>query len=65
MSLADNFMSAAKQILLATENIKRLDDKIHRLADDVAGMDRRLIKIETLIELGQRSSHRRIPDERP
>ena len=53
MSLADNFMSAAKQILLATENIKRLDEKVHRLADDVSGIDRRLIRIETFVEIGK------------
>ena len=64
MSLADNFMSAAKQILLATENIKRLDEKVSRLADDVSGIDRRLIRIETFVEVGQRPPRRRtLPDE--
>jgi hypothetical protein len=64
MSLSDNFLSAAKQILLATENIKRLDEKVHRLADDVSGVDRRLLKVEMLIELGQRAPrHPRLPDE--
>lgn len=64
MSLADHFMSAAKQILLATENIKRLDEKVHRLADDVSGIDRRLIRIETYVEVGQRSPRRRsLPGE--
>jgi hypothetical protein len=59
MSLADNFMSAAKQILLATENIKRLDEKVGRLADDVSGIDRRLIRIETFVEIGKSSPRRR------
>jgi hypothetical protein len=63
MSLADNFMSAAKQILLATENIKRLDEKVSRLADDVSGIDRRLIRIETFVEVGQRPPRRRLPSE--
>jgi hypothetical protein len=64
MSLADNFMSAAKQILLATENIKRLDDKVQRLADDVSSIDRRLIRLETFVEVAQRSPRRRtIPNE--
>jgi hypothetical protein len=64
MSLADNFMSAAKQILLATENIKRLDEKVSRLADDVSGIDRRLIRIETFVEVGQRSPRRRtLPED--
>lgn len=59
MSLADNFMSAARQILLATENIKRLDEKVHRLADDVSSIDRRLIRIETFVEVAQRPPRRR------
>jgi hypothetical protein len=59
MSLADNFMSAAKQILLATENIKRLDEKVHRLADDVSSIDRRLIRIETFVEIGKSVPRRR------
>jgi hypothetical protein len=59
MSLTDNFMSAAKQILLATENIKRIDEKVSRLSDDVAAIDRRLIRIETFVELGQRAPRRR------
>jgi hypothetical protein len=64
MSLADQFMSAAKQILLATENIKRLDEKVQRLADDVSGIDRRLIRIETFVEVGQRPPRRRtLPGE--
>lgn len=64
MSLADNFMSAARQILLATENIKRLDEKVSRLADDVSGIDRRLIRIEAFVEVGQRAPRRRtLPSE--
>jgi hypothetical protein len=59
MSLTDNFMSAARQILLATENIKRIDEKVSRLSDDVAAIDRRLIRIETFVELGQRVPRRR------
>ena len=63
MSLANQFMSAAKQILLATENIKRLDEKVQRLADDVSAIDRRLIRIETFVEIGQRPPRRRLPAE--
>lgn len=59
MSLTENFMSAAREILLATENIKRIDEKVHRLADDVASIDRRLIRIETFVEIGQRAPRRR------
>ena len=59
MSLADNFMNAAKQILLATENIKRLDEKVHCLAEGVSNIDRRLVRIETFVKMGQHPSRRR------
>jgi hypothetical protein len=59
MSLSDNFLSAAKQIFLATENIKRLDEKVHGLASDVASIDRRLVRVEAFIEMAMPPSSRR------
>jgi hypothetical protein len=59
MSLTDNFLSAAKQILLATENIKRLDEKVHGLAADLALVDRRLVRIEALVEMAMPPNPRR------
>jgi hypothetical protein len=55
-------MSAAKQILLTTENIKRLDEKVHSLANSVTDIDRRVIRIEAFVELSQNlSRHRSLP----
>ena len=59
MSLSDNFLNAAKQIFLATENIKRLDEKVHALASDVGQLDRRLVRVETFIEMAAPASRRR------
>ncbi|RXH55642.1 hypothetical protein [Granulicella sibirica] len=53
MSLAENFLSTAKQLLLATENLKRLDERVSRLSDDVHGLNHRLIRVEALIEFSK------------
>ncbi|MHB1020973.1 MAG: hypothetical protein ACYC46_06680 [Acidobacteriaceae bacterium] len=63
MSLAEDFLSTAKQILLATENIKRLDTRVDRLADDVTGLDRRLIRLETMVEMAAASQTRKLPSK--
>ena len=51
MSIAEDFFNAAKQLLLATENLKRLDTKIERLADDVAGINLRLVRAEAVLAI--------------
>ncbi|MHB1699535.1 MAG: hypothetical protein ACYCSN_05250 [Acidobacteriaceae bacterium] len=65
MSLTEDFFSAAKQLLLATENLKRLDSKVERLADDVAGMNLRLVRVETMLAIETRPRRsRQLPGER-
>ena len=60
MSVAETFFNAAKQFLLATENLKRLDEKVSRLADDVAGVNVRLVRLETILAVEDSSRrHRR------
>jgi hypothetical protein len=59
MSLAESFLKATKQILPVTENIKRLDDKVHSLAGNVSWIDRRLLRIEIMVELTQNFSRGR------
>jgi hypothetical protein len=59
MSLAESFLTTAKDILLMSENIKRMDSRIDRIADDLAGVDRRVMRIELLIELNKQQPTRR------
>jgi hypothetical protein len=56
MSLAESFLNAGKQFLLATENLKRLDEKIARMTDDIHGINMRLVRVETLISMEGSSS---------
>jgi hypothetical protein len=59
MSLAESFLTTAKDILLMSENIKRMDSRIDRIADDLSGVDRRVMRIELLIELKKQQPPRK------
>ena len=65
MSLAESFLSTAKDILLMSENIKRVDSRVDQLAEDVRSFDRRLMKIEILVDIAKQSSRKRTPRELP
>ncbi len=53
MSLAESFLSTAKDVLMMAENVKRLDTRVDRLATDLASVDRRLMRIEIMIDLAK------------
>ena len=59
MSLIEKFLSASAQILLVTENIKRSEERVRNLAKEVSDIDRRLIRVETYIEIAQNTPGRR------
>lgn len=60
MSVPETFFNAGKEFLLATENLKRLDEKVSRLADDVGGVSTRLMRVETILAMdGASPRHRR------
>ena len=66
MSLAESFLSTAKDILLMSENIKRVDSRVDQLAEDLRGLDRRLMKLEVMVDLArQQQPRRRAPKELP
>jgi hypothetical protein len=65
MSLAEQFLSTAKDILMMSENLKRMDSRIDRIADDLHGLDRRLMRIEVTIDLSKPASRKSAPKELP
>ena len=66
MSLAESFLSTAKDILLMSENIKRVDSRVDQLAEDLRSLDRRLMKLEVMVDLArQQQPRRRAPKELP
>jgi hypothetical protein len=65
MSIAESFLKTAKDMLMMSENIKRLDTRVDRIADDVEGLDRRIMRIELMIDLSKQSPRRRSAPELP
>ncbi len=61
MSLADSFLSTAKDILMMSENIKRMDSRIDKMTDDMRSLDRRVMKIELMVDLAKDQTHRDSP----
>jgi hypothetical protein len=65
MSLAESFLATAKDFLLMSENIKRVDASVDRLGDELRAVDRRLMKVEVMLDLARQPSGRRAPRELP
>jgi len=59
MSLAESFLTTAKDILMMSENIKRIDSRIDRVTDDLAGLDRRIMRIEVMADLAKSAPRKR------
>lgn len=45
--------SVLKDVLVLTEEVKRLNANTTKLADKVESMDKRLVRIETMIEIAK------------
>ena len=61
MSTLAEVLAATKKILLVTDDIKRLSEESEELSEKVADHEHRLIRIETIIEMTPRRSHRTLP----
>jgi hypothetical protein len=59
MSLAESFFNTAKDLLTMTEDIKRVDVRIDKLAEDHRSLDRRLMKVELMVEIAKENQPRR------
>jgi DNA invertase Pin-like site-specific DNA recombinase len=57
----DRILESVKQVLLVTEDIKRLSATVQDLAREVREIDRRLVRIETMADIahaGRRTKQR-------
>jgi hypothetical protein len=59
MSLAETFLTTAKELLTMTENIKRMDGRIDKLSEENRSLDRRLMKIELMVDLAREQQPRK------
>ena len=62
MSALSDALRGIKQVLLLQDQVQRLEQlterqgqEIGKLADDLVGVDRRVLRIETMIEMSGRS----------
>ncbi|HEY5382264.1 MAG TPA: hypothetical protein VIJ65_08405 [Acidobacteriaceae bacterium] len=63
MSTASDAFNLLKRIFLINEEMTRISANLDRIADLVAEQDRRLIRLETMVELSGRRSRLILPGE--
>jgi len=65
MSAFERVLDGIREVLRATEEIKRLSEGLKAIAVEVRDIDRRLVRIETIAEIakarGARSGRKRLP----
>ena len=54
MSALGDAINAVKAIILIEERVKNQGAKLEKLADLVVGMDRRLVRVETTLDIAKR-----------
>jgi len=59
MSITDRVLDALKNAVLLESRVSTLADSVAELARDVRGMDRRLVRLETMVELARRPARAR------
>jgi hypothetical protein len=62
MSTVGDAIKAIKEVLVLTEKVDRTGQLLSEIAVEMREHDRRLIRIETMIEIGQRQRQLPEPD---
>ena len=60
MSLTDKLFEALKSSVAVNERITSLASSLDRMDKDIRNLDRRVVRIETLVEVSQAASSQRI-----
>lgn len=53
MGLGVEFLNILKDSVKLTDSVERLDHAVSGLKDDVIGIDKRLVRLETMVEISQ------------
>ena len=53
MGLGVEFLNILKDSVRLTDSVERLDNAVSGLKDDVLAIDKRLIRLETMVEISQ------------
>ncbi len=57
MGMTERFFKTLRDVLVLTDEIKRLNVQNEKLGDKITTLDRRLVRIETLAELSIQQRH--------
>ena len=53
MGLGIEFLNILKDSVKLTDSVERLDNAVSGLKDDVIGIDKRLVRLETMVEIAK------------
>ena len=60
MGLGVEFLNILKDAVKLTNSVERLDNAVSGLKDDVVNIDKRLVRIETMVEMAQGQNQKKI-----
>lgn len=61
MSFADRLLGGIKDLLVMRDEVARLTANMGKMTDGAMDHERRLVRIETIIEMTERAAQRRLP----
>jgi hypothetical protein len=64
MGLAERIYEGLRTVILVNDRLKALGERVERLAEATAELDRRLVRVETAIELASQGRLRPPPPRR-
>ena len=62
MSLVSDALAAMRDFVVLSEKVERIGELVDELADEVRAQDRRLVRLETMVEMAQADRTRRLPE---
>ena len=63
MGLGSEFLNILKDTVKLTNSVERLNNASSKLQDQVLNIDKRVVRLETVIEIAKVSGQRRIENE--
>jgi hypothetical protein len=62
MGITDKFYEAMRVYLVLNDKVSRLSEAVKGLSDDVRDIDRRVVRLETFVEIAQAQKKLNPPD---
>ncbi|MCP3670721.1 MAG: hypothetical protein GY814_09875 [Gammaproteobacteria bacterium] len=62
MGLGSEFLNILKDTVRLTDAVERLNAASSKLQEEVATIDRRVVRLETMVEIAASQSEKRLPE---